>query len=299
MKGSSFGYLIRIGVKSVFRNRLMSFAAIGVLMACMILIGSAMLLSLNVNNLVEYTEEQNEITVFCNDDLDEQALANLDMDLNKLDNVIEVKFYSREEAFDSFKEKMDDDSLYEELTADIYPDAYILRVDDLSHLTETINQIKEAEGVQKVIAPTDIAEIVVEIKQAVYISGIGIVSILAVVALIIIANTIKITVFNRRKEINIMKFVGATDSFIRLPFVVEGMVLGIIAASLAFLFVWGGYTYLLTWMEGNQSPLFDMFGSQILPFESVGLTMLASFATGGVSIGVIGSMIFVRRYLRV
>lgn len=299
MRGSSFGYLIRIGIKSVFRNRLMSFAAVGVLMACMMLIGAAGLFSLNVQNVVNYIEDQNEIMVFADDDLDEKGLAALDADLNSLDNIIEVVFISKQEGFDQYKQKMEDESLFEELTPDFLPDAYKVRVDDLSLLTETVARIQDFDGVQKINSPTDVADIMVEIKSAVYVAGIAVVGILAVVALIIIANTIKVTVFNRRKEINIMKFVGATDTFIRLPFIVEGMMIGLIAAAIAFFIVWGAYSYLITWMEGNQSPLYAMFGSQIIPFDDIALQMAGAFAGAGTLIGVGGSMIFVRRYLRV
>ncbi len=299
MRGSSLGYLIRTGVKSVFRNRLMSFAAVGVLVACMILIGAAILFSLNINSIVEFAEAQNEIVVFCDDSLDDQALARVSDDLNATENISEVVFFSREEAFEYMKDRIGAENLFEELTADIYPDAYKVRVKELSQLEETVAQIEQYDGVIQVNAPTDIADVVVEIKSAVYAAGIGLVAILAVVALVIIANTIKITVFNRRKEINIMKFVGATDSFIRLPFVIEGLVIGLLAAGFAFFIIWGAYDYLITWLEGNQSMLYRQFQDQIVPFGSIALEMLAAFAGAGVIIGVGGSMIFVRKYLRV
>ena len=301
MRGSSFGYLIRVGIKSVFKNRLMSFAAIGVLVACMMLIGSAGLLSLNVNSIVSYAEDQNEVVVFADDDLDDEGLDNLDLDLHATDNVIEVTLFTREEALQMYKDELGEDGdLLDVFDDDIpFPDSFKVRVDDLSRLEETMKHIEGLEGVQKVNGPTDIAQTIVNIKQAVYIGGCSIVIILAIVALIIIANTIKITVFNRRKEISIMKYVGATDSFIKLPFFVEGMMLGLIAATIAFFILWGGYEYLISWMEGNQSPLFLMFESHIIPFVTIALPMYGAFAIGGTVIGVGGSMIFVRRYLRV
>lgn len=298
MRGSSFGYLIRVGVRSVFKNRLMSFASIGVLMACMLLIGSAGMLSLNVNSIVGYVEDQNEVMVFADDNLDEDELQNLDLDLHSLDNIRDIQFISREQTLEEFNQKSEEGLGFEE-GDNPFPNAFRLSVDDLSRLSETVEKLQGLEGVIEVNAPTDIASTIVSVKQAVYIGGSSIVLILAIVALIIIANTIKITVFNRRKEINIMKFVGATDMFIKLPFFVEGMVLGLLAASLAFFILWGGYEYLVTWMDGNQSALFMMFKEQIIPFESIALMMYGAFAAGGVLIGVGGSMIFVRKYLRV
>lgn len=305
MRGSSFGYLIRVGIKSVFKNRLMSFAAIGVLVACLMLIGSAGLLSLNVNSVIGALENQNEVMVFVLDEVDEQGLDNLDLDLHSIDNIKTITFISKEQTLEDYKIKLTEEGEDSGLLSDLegeenpYPNAFKLMVEDLSRLTETIDKLVGLEGVERVNAPTDIASTIVAIKQAVYIGGVGIVVVLGIVALIIIANTIKITVFNRRKEINIMKFVGATDSFIKLPFIIEGMVLGIISASLAFFLVWGGYTYLITWMSGNQSPLFLMFEGQIVPFVDIAVLMFGAFLGAGVIIGVGGSMIFVRRYLRV
>lgn len=299
MRGSSFGYLIRTGIKSVFRNRMMSFAAIGVLMACLMLIGASILFSLNINSIMDFAEEQNEIVVFCEDTLNEQELATVSDNLSATANVIDVVFYSREEAFEYMKERVGEENLFEELTADIYPDAYKIRVDDLSRLDETIAQIEMYDGVIQVNAPTDIADVVVEVKSAVYIASVGLVAILALVALVIIANTIKVTVFNRRKEISIMKYVGATDSFIRLPFVIEGLIIGVLSAMLAFVIIWGAYSYLITWLEGNQSMLYQQFQNQIVVFNEVALPMFGAFCCAGVLIGVGGSLVFVRKYLRV
>lgn len=301
MKGSSFGYLVRVGIKSVFKNRLMSFAAIGVLVACMILTGSAWLLSANVNSVVGFLENQ-EIMVFVKDEVDEEGIKGLDLDLHSIDNITTVEFISKEQTLEDYKVKLEGDA---DLLVDLegennpYPNAYRVLVSDAARIVETVNKIATLEGVEKVNAPTDIAATIVEIKHAVYIGGASIVAVLAVVAMIIIANTIKITVFNRRKEINIMKFVGATDSFIRLPFVVEGITLGLIAATLAFFAVWGAYIYLIEWMSGNNSQLFALFQGQLVDFTLIAPYMMGAFAGAGVLVGVVGSMIFVRRYLKV
>ncbi|MCI8623992.1 MAG: ABC transporter permease [Provencibacterium sp.] len=301
MRGSSFGYLIRVGIKSVFKNRLMSFAAIGVLVACLLLIGMAGLLSLNVNSIIGYLEDQNEVIVFVQDGASGQDIENLDLDLHSVDNIIEVTLIPKEETLESYKERLGEDGgLLDYFDDDIpFPDAFQVRVDSLARLDDTIQTISGLDNVLKVNAPTDIAATIVSIQQAVYIGGASIVIILAVVALIIIANTIKITVFNRRKEINIMKFVGATDTFIRLPFIVEGMMLGLLSATIAFFILWGGYEYLLSWMIGSQSSLFTMFREQVIPFMDIAVLLFGSFAGAGIFIGVGGSMIFVRKYLKV
>ena len=160
-------------------------------------------------------------------------------------------------------------------------------------------RLESISGVSAVRAPDAVAEAFSSIKRAVSVSGMFIVAILIVVSLVIIANTIKVTVFNRRKEINIMKYVGATDAFIRLPFFVEGFLLGLLSALLAFGLLWVGYNYVLDAVSLNPSAFIQSAYQNTIPFEEVALELLAWFAGGGIGIGVFGSMFFVNRYLKV
>lgn len=170
------------------------------------------------------------------------------------------------------------------------PNSFRLRIKDLSILSSTIMKLEAVEGIESVKAPTEVAEILSSIKRAVYSGGMFIVLILMAVSLVIIANTIKITVFNRRKEINIMKYVGATDGFIRLPFIVEGFLLGIISAVLAFGVLWLGYNYVLQVLAENPSAWINQIYQNTIPFQKVALQMAAWFGGGGIGIGVFGSM---------
>ena len=221
--------------------------------------------------------------------------------LDKNSNVDSFSFVSREEALERYSEIVPD-SLLENLEQDkeeVFPLSFRITLKDLSLIDETTAQIESIPGIMRVNAPTNVAETVTGIKRAVYICGSGIVIILLAVTLIIIANTIKVTVFNRRKEINIMKFVGATDLFIRMPFVVEGVLLGVISACLAYLILWGGYTYLMNYVQTQAATTLSAFLKNLVPFSQVAKQLLASFAVGGVAIGVFGSMIFVRKHLKV
>ena len=173
---------------------------------------------------------------------------------------------------------------------EVFPLSFRITLKDLSLIDETTAQIESIPGIMRVNAPTNVAETVTGIKRAVYICGSGIVIILLAVTLIII---------NRRKEINIMKFVGATDLFIRMPFVVEGVLLGVISACLAYLILWGGYTYLMNYVQTQAATTLSAFLKNLVPFSQVAKQLLASFAVGGVAIGVFGSMIFVRKHLKV
>ena len=220
MKGSSFSYLIKEGARNIWVNRMMSLASIGILVSCMLLIGSAILLSINLNGMVSYVENQNEMVAFLEDSADGVTVSAVEAALNSNDNVDSFAFVSREEALERYSEIVPD-SLLENLEQDkeeVFPLSFRITLKDLSLIDETTAQIESIPGIMRVNAPTNVAETVTGIKRAVYICGSGIVIILLAVTLIIIANTIKVTVFNRRKEINIMKFVGATDRFIRMPF---------------------------------------------------------------------------------
>lgn len=279
----------------------MSLASIGILVSCMLLIGSAILLSINLNGMVSYVENQNEMVAFLEDSADDVTVSAVEAALNSNDNVDSFAFVSREEALERYSEIVPD-SLLENLEQDkeeVFPLSFRITLKDLSLIDETTAQIESIPGIMRVNAPTNVAETVTGIKRAVYICGSGIVIILLAVTLIIIANTIKVTVFNRRKEINIMKFVGATDRFIRMPFVVEGILLGVISACIAYLLLWGGYTYLINYVQTQASATLSAFLKNLVPFSQVAKQLLASFAVGGIAIGVFGSMIFVRKHLKV
>ncbi|MEG2916168.1 MAG: permease-like cell division protein FtsX [Oscillospiraceae bacterium] len=301
MRGSSFGYLLKQGIKSVYVNRVMSFAAIGVLIACMLLIGSSMLLSYNVNGIVGYIEDQNEVVAFLNMELSSDEKKDIDDEINALTNVNKVLFISGKEGLIEWFDTLGDDSVYLEGLEEekILPDSYRLMLDDLSILDETVKKLESIDGVDKVIAPIEVAKTLTNVKSAVFFCGMFIVGILVAVSFVIIGNTIKITVFNRRKEINIMKMVGATDIFIRLPFFIEGLLLGVISATISFFLLWGGYELAFKWLNENSVMWVSSFQSNMVQFNAIALKLYLELLLGGTFVGTAGSMIFVRKYLRV
>lgn len=300
MRVHNFAYLFKEGTKNIFSNKLMSFACIGVLVACLLLIGSAVLFTLNVNSIVEMVEEQNQFVIFLKDEMTEDDIGVFEIELSNIPNIIEKRFISREEALKSEKEKMGKDAyLLDAIEASTYPNAYVVTVDELSKLDETLAAVGAIDGVDKVNASTEVAKVLVGLKEVVAYAGAGIVLILVIVSVVIITNTIKLTVFSRRKEINIMKYVGATDSFIRLPFLVEGMMIGVIAASTAFLILGVGYTYLLRYIGENYGGYLSVIYENAVPFSAIAWQLYAGFAILGVFIGVVGSGVFVRKHLKV
>ena len=304
MRGSSFGYLIKEGARSLYANRLISFASIGTLVACMLLIGASMLFSMNVNEIVGYVEQINEMVAYVEDGVDEAGLEEIEASLELIDNIDMSRsiYVDKETALQEQKELLGDNaSLLEGLEGDEnpLPNSFRLKLRDLSQTASTEMQVDAIEGIESVRAPSEVAEILTSIRHAVSAGGMFIVALLIAVSLVIIANTIKVTVFNRRKEISIMKYVGATDTFIRLPFFVEGFLLGLISAMVAFGLLWVGYDSLLRLVAQNPSAWIQQASQSLLPFQEMALRLFIWFAAGGIGVGVFGSMFFVNKYLKV
>jgi len=302
MRLHNFTYLLKEGARNVVSNKLMSLASIGVLMACLLLIGSATLFSLNVNSIVRYVEQQNEVVAFLEADLTREDVQVLELTLGQMDNILETTYISKDAALE--QQKADIGPEFEGLLDGLEDDnplldRFVLRVGDPSRIENTVAALRATDGILKVNAATEVSYILAGLKQAVTVAGMTIVAILVVVSVVIITNTIKLTVFSRRKEINIMKYVGATDLFIRMPFLVEGMLIGLLAATLAFLMLGYGYTYLLGWIGENYAAQLPIVVDNAIDFWEFAPQLLAGFAGLGVFIGVVGSGVFVRKYLKV
>ncbi|WMJ82647.1 permease-like cell division protein FtsX [Oscillospiraceae bacterium LTW-04] len=301
VRGSSFRYLIKEGFRNIYQNRAISIAAIGVLMACLLLVGISMLFTINVNNMVGYFESQNEIMVFLSDDVVGDELTDIDSEIRSISNVASVTFISREDGLKSWMEELGDDGTLLEWLIEDNPlqNAYRLVVKDLSKMQETIELVGYIDGIDTISASNEVAQAVTGLKQAVSVGGLAVIALLVAVSLSIVSNTIKLTVFNRRKEISIMKYVGATDAFIRLPFLSEGMLLGFISATLAFFMLWGGYIAFGHWVSRSTFYWASLVVGQLVAFKTVALKLYLYFLAAGVGIGALGSVFFVGKYIKV
>lgn len=301
MKTGSVKYLITQGALNVMTNKQMTFASVGVLIACLILIGSAALFSANVNSLVGYVESRNEIVVYLLDSVDDTGIARIGEQIKNTAGVAKVTYVSKAEALERQKAQLGEaGSLLEEYKDDNpLPNSYSVVISDVSKMSGVTAALRSLEGVEKVNAPLQYADTLTSIKNIVTVFGICIVGVLTLVALVIIANTVRLTVFARRREVNIMKFVGATDDFIRIPFVTEGVIIGLFSGMLSFLIIWIGYEIIFAWL--TQSGIaFLQFGNTVLvPFWSVGFALLGSFCLSGALVGAVGSLLALRKHLRV
>lgn len=301
MKGNNFIYLLKEGARNVWVNRLMSIASIGVLIACMLLMGGAMLISYNINEAVGYVENQNEVVVFLNEEMSSEQIESVGTQLESIGNISKSKYVSKDESLDKMISDMGESEEIMEglLTQNPLLDSYEISISDLSKLKETVSTIEGIDGVYKVVSPTEAADTLTSVKRIVNIAGMAIIAILFVVSVVIIANTIKITIFNRRKEVSIMKYVGATDWFIKFPFIVEGIIIGLISSVIAYGMLWLGYQYLLENLMVHNSSWLRGVAESFIPFDTIALTVAVGFFGSGIGIGAIGSSIFVSKYLKV
>lgn len=297
MTGSSIKYLVKEGFRNTWTNRMMSIASICVLLSCLVIIGSASMLFLNVDALVGEIEEENVIMVYISDDADETAVADMGAKLEAISNIQRVDFIPKEKAWAEQLETMEDAQakFFTQISTDIpLPNAYKVTVKDLSLFRNTIKEIETLDNIEIVRGNSDIARKVEKISRGVTIIAIVIISVLFVISLFIISNTIKITVYSRRLEISIMKSVGATNGFVRLPFVVEGMILGIASAIISLGVVWGLYELAISYFDDILNEL--QFGA--VAFLDYALYMLLAFLAVGIVSGVGGSLITMGKYLR-
>lgn len=289
MKG--FGYLAKEGLKSVWSNRIMSIASVCVLVSCLVLTGAAALFSINVAKVVESVGETNETTVYIKSDISQLEAVYIGKDIEKLDNVVSATFYSKDEALKQFKNKLGDDLFAKIEGRNKLPDSFIVVMKDLSLYDETVSQITKIDGVDKINDHREFAKKLTDISNLINVICIGVVSALMVISIFIIANTIRATMYSRRFEISIMKSVGATNAFVRMPFLIEGMAIGFISAAVST----GGIALLY---EGVMKALVEMVPFDYIPLVNVIPYVAIAFVIAGVLIGFFGSFISIRKYLK-
>ncbi|MCR4594690.1 MAG: permease-like cell division protein FtsX [Clostridiales bacterium] len=292
MKGASLKYLTKEGFRSIKINGLMSLASVTVLMACLILIGLGTMVYFNIETLLDTIESQNVIMVYIEEGTSEEERDILANHIKVLDNIEECILVPKEDAFKEQLESMGDDAVLFEGLENPLPDAYKIVVKDMEKFDKTVNQLKKMDKIETVRENSDVADRLVNIRRAVTSIGIGIVALLFIVALFIISNTVRITMFARKLEISIMKAVGATSWFIRWPFMIEGIVLGIISAVVSF-GVLAGLYQLLKYVCGNLLALFK----PIAFFDYAGL-VIGIFLIVGVVTGSLGSLFSMGKYLK-
>ncbi|MBQ8182519.1 MAG: permease-like cell division protein FtsX [Clostridia bacterium] len=295
MKGASLGYLTREGFRNIWVNRLLTLATVFVLVSCLVIVGSGTLIYLNITTALDLIGAQNVIMVFIEDGSSQEQMDALKTQLLALDNVANVEFVAKEDAFERQKAEYGEKAaLLDGLSADILPDAYKVTVKDLTAFDATASDIKGLEYVLQIRENSELAGKIASIRNAVSYVCIGIVAVLFFVSLFIVSNTIRITIFNRRLEISIMKAVGATNTFIRWPFIVEGVLLGVFSAVIALGLQYALYSVACIWL----SDIMATIGGTVVAFADYIVFVFAIFMFIGVFIGSFGSVISLNKYLK-
>lgn len=295
MKLNRLFYLIKEGIKSIFTHGFMSFASVTIIVACLIIMGSFSLLAFNIDAMITDLEQDNEILAFVDDSLsDEEAMA-IQTRLEAVSNVSSVRFVSRQEAFEDFKAEYDDESKFADLPDTTLRHRYVIHLEDLALMEATSEDIMAVNGIADIDAALEISKGIIMIRNAISVVSLIIIAILFVVSVFIMNNTIKLATYSRKEEIAIMKMVGASNAFIRCPFVVEGMILGLFGGGIAFFMQWGVYT--LVCDKVMESLVGNLVS--VISFDILFWPLLAVFLGIGLVVGVFGSGAAIRNYLKI
>ncbi len=295
MKFTSSRYLVKEGLKNIWNNRMMSLASVVVLVSCLVITGAAVLISANVNNLISTIGDDNQINVYLDYQMSDIEAIRLGTRIKTISNVDECKFFSKDEGIKEFKDKIGND-LYQSMQGDDNPlgHVYKVRLKDLSEYSSTIDEIKKIDGVVSVSDRAAIARTLTKLNYFVAIAGFWIVLILGIVTLFIISNTIKMTMYSRRFEISIMKSVGATNTFVRIPFIIEAMSIGLLAGLLSS----AALICIYDPVRESAGSMLSMLATATIPLSDVWLRILLALSGAGILIGALGGFISITKYLR-
>ena len=283
------------GIRGIFLHGFMSFAAVCVTVACLLIVGSFSCLTYNVSLMVEDLNKTNEILVYVDEALPYAEAQAIETKIRQIENVYEANLKSREEALEEFIADHQGDDAFSGVEAEDLRHRVEVILKDNSLMGQTVSEIGEIQGVAKINASFELAEGFATLEKVLHIASAAVISVLLVVSLLIISNTVKLAMYDRRDEISIMKMVGATNGFIRLPYVVEGFTLGMLGAILAFLLEWLLYDLLLARLaEVDTLKLFTF-----VPFETLLWPMIATFVAAGLFVGIVGSWTSIRKFMDV
>lgn len=296
------GYLIKEGIKNSWVDRLMTFASISVLTACLVLMGFSMVFSENINSIIGFVESQNEVVIYLKDNATQEDINKLVGDLKANSNIANVEYVSKDQALVEQKKNMGQDgSLLDGLEGkeNPYPNSYRIKLKNLSIQAQTIDSFKNYAGIEKIFAQTNIAKTLTNLREMVSIFSVGLVLVLGFVSVIIVINTIRATIYARKKQLNIMRYVGASANFISLPYLIEGVFIGLISATIAYGILWSGYEIAIELIRNNASGWFEAAVDKLVEFKVVAKNIATVYISVGVGTTVIGSLLSIRKHLKV
>lgn len=301
MKLSSMNYLFSQGIKNIWTNRIMSFTSFCILMVSLLLIGFSTLCIANINSIVGSVENKNEVIIFLNDDVTDDDIEQMGTKLRNMDNIAEVNFYSKEEAFEEIKAGIENsDELFNYVGEESpLPDSYRVKVKDIEKMSRTLMDINRLNGIYTVKAPNDFVKILTELKSFISLLSVVVLGALVVVSLVIILNASRASVDMRKREIAIMRFVGATNSFIKIPFFVEGMTIGVLAGLVAAVITVIGYRELNNVLMQDTTIWTAMGITGLISLNDIIWKIFIGYIAAGALISAVGTVMSTRKYVKV
>lgn len=299
MKYSTIGYLFVEGFKNVFKNKKSTIASLMIMCATMIIFGIFFIIGENINHIMKDVEEAQGMQVFIKRGTSEEEMQKIEEKIRQIDGVLKVEFYSKEQGLNQMMEKFKgkEELLEDYKTNNILSDSYIVTLTDLNLSQQVQNKINELENIKRIQSRDQTITALISLGNGIRIVTLAILVVLVVISIFIISNTIKLTVHARRKEISIMKYVGATNGFIRSPFIVEGMVIGILAGMLSILCVGGAYSIIAD--KILTSSFSEMVEFSLVNFKEMFTLIVIVYLSLGIGIGALGSSISMKKYLDV
>lgn len=295
MRRTNAGYFIREGLRGLTSHRAFAFAAISIIAACLIITGSVSLVVVNLEHNLNRLMAENEILAYIDESYSQEDAEALGETLQAIPNVTDCTFVNREDALENYLDGLEDDTLYTDLPSTVLRDRYVLHVEDITILTDTVKQVEAVKGVAKVSAAMDVVNGFITVRNVAAGVAVILLGVLLVVSFFIISNAIKMATIHRAEEIAIMKIVGATNAFVRWPFVVEGIVLGLASAVIAGILQFGIYSLLTKAVNGFSYVQFIT----LIPYRQLVLPVAIAYLAIGLLVGVLGSLIAIRKFLRV
>ena len=295
MAKHDIGYFAHEGLSNMFSHGFMSFAAVGITVACLLIMGTFTLVAVNANELLRDLEQENEILAYVDDSYTETEAKALQTTLEAVPNVASAVYISKEQVMEDFVAQYPDEDMFQDLDPEILRDRYAIKITDLEQIRQTKETVEGIPGIARVNAYEEIAGGFITVRNVATVICVALIVILFVVSVFIISNTIKLTTFDRRDEIAIMRMVGATNGFIRWPFVYEGFMMGLLGAVIAFFSQWGLYAAVTRGVDNNDT----LQLIHVIPFQELWVPVAAVFAAAGILIGVGGSLSAIRKFLQV
>ncbi len=295
MRRTNAGYFIREGLRGLTSHRAFAFAAIGIIAACLIITGSVSLVVVNLEHNLNRLMAENEILAYIDESYSQEDAEALGETLQAIPNVTDCTFVNREDALENYLDGLEDDTLYTDLPSTVLRDRYVIHVEDITILTDTVKQVEAVKGVAKVSAAMDVVNGFITVRNVAAGVAVILLGVLLVVSFFIISNAIKMATIHRAEEIAIMKIVGATNAFVRWPFVVEGIVLGLASAVIAGILQFGIYSLLTKAVNGFSYVQFIT----LIPYRQLVDKLAIAYLAIGLLVGVLGSLIAIRKFLRV